>query len=92
MMSESFVFENLIGLFEQTQAAALQQAARSVNTALVARNWLFGWYIVEFEDGGAAHADLYGKKLITRLSETLKARGGDVSYKLTEVQGVLSLI
>jgi len=24
-----------------------------VDIALVIRNWLFGWYIVEFEQGGA---------------------------------------
>ena len=40
--------------------------------ALVVRNWLFGWYIVEFENGGAERAELYGKALIKKLSEQLK--------------------
>lgn len=35
------------------------------------RNWLFGWYIVEFENGGAERAELYGKRLIDNLSEWL---------------------
>ncbi len=69
-MSESFVFENLIGLFEQTQAAALRQASRSVNTALVARNWLFGWYIVEYEQSGLDRAE-YGERFFERLSKKL---------------------
>ncbi len=51
------------------------QAARSVDVALVVRNWLFGWYIVEFENGRAKRAELYGKKLIKRLSEGLKNFG-----------------
>ena len=45
-------FEGLIGLFEQTQTTMQTQAARSVDIALVVRNWLFGWYIVEFEKAG----------------------------------------
>ncbi len=36
-------FEGLVGLFEQTQAA------HSVAIALVVRDWLFGWYIMEFK-------------------------------------------
>jgi predicted nuclease of restriction endonuclease-like (RecB) superfamily len=40
----------------------------------VIRNWLFGCYIVEFEQG-ANRAELYGKLLIKRLSEGLKNIG-----------------
>ncbi len=64
-------FDGLVGLFEQTQTAMQSQAARSVDIALVVRNWLFGWYIVEFENGGAERAELYGKKLIKQLADTL---------------------
>lgn len=64
-------FDGLVGLFEQTQTAMQKQAARAVDIALVVRNWLFGWYIVEFENGGAQRAELYGKKLIKRLSDEL---------------------
>lgn len=65
----------LVGLFEQTQTAMQTQAARSMDIALVVRNWLFGWYIVEFENGGADRAELYGKALIKRLAEELKTSG-----------------
>jgi len=69
-------FERLVGLFEQTQTAMQAQAARSVDIALVVRNWLFGWYIVEFENGGAQRAELYGKELIQRLSDKLTEKLG----------------
>ncbi len=39
------------------------------------RNWLFGWYIVEFEQSGAERSELYGKSLINRLSKELKTLG-----------------
>jgi len=67
--------ENLVSLFEQTQSELQKRAARSVDIALVVRNWLFGWYIVEFEICGAERKDLYGKELIKRLSEELKKSG-----------------
>lgn len=69
-------FDGLIGLFEQTQTALQAQAARSVDIALVVRNWLFGWYIVEFENGGAEHAELYGKKLAKQLSQKRTSKLG----------------
>ncbi|WP_341325864.1 PDDEXK nuclease domain-containing protein [Methylotuvimicrobium sp. KM2] len=68
-------FHGLIGLFKQTQTAMQAQAARSVDIALVVRNWLFGWYIVEFENGGVERAELYGKKLIDTLSKRLIQAG-----------------
>ena len=68
-------FDGLVGLFEQTQTAMQVQAAKSVDIALVVRNWLFGWYIVEFENGGAERAELYGKNLISHLSEKLRKAG-----------------
>ena len=64
-------FERVVGLFAQTQSELLKQAARSVDIALVIRNWLFGWYIVEFEQHGADRAE-YGSKFIETLSNRLK--------------------
>lgn len=68
-------FEQLLTLFQETHRELQKRAARSVDIALVIRNWLFGWYIVEFEQGGAARVELYGKNLINRLSEELKSLG-----------------
>ncbi len=64
-------FENLISLFEQTQNELQGHAARSVDIALVVRNWLFGWYIVEFEQHGADRAE-YGSRFLDSLSGRLK--------------------
>lgn len=69
-------FDKLVGLFEQTQSKLQAQAARSVDIALVARNWLFGWYIVNFEKAGVERAELYGKKLMIQLSKELTNRLG----------------
>ncbi len=67
-------FSGLIGLFEQTQTAMQTQAARSVDIALVLRNWLFGWYIVEYQQNGADRAK-YGKQLLKELALQLSIRG-----------------
>lgn len=68
-------FEQLLTLFKETHHELQKRAARSVDINLVIRNWLFGWYIVEFEQGDAARAELYGKKLMDRLSAELKESG-----------------
>jgi len=67
-------FAGLIGLFEQTQTAMQSRAARSVDTALVVRNWLFGRYIVEFEQNGKDRA-VYGKRLLKELASKLSIKG-----------------
>lgn len=59
--------------------AARAGAARSVNTAQVASNWLIGREIVEEEQKGQERAD-YGKKLIESLSEKMaKSHGAGYS-------------
>ena len=69
-------YPQLLALFKETHLELQQRAARSVDTSLVIRNWLFGWYIVEFEQGGGAErSELYGKGLINRLSRELKTLG-----------------
>ena len=65
----------MLPIFHDTHRELQTRAARSVDIALVIRNWLFGWYIVEFEQGGADRAELYGKNLNNRLSEELKGLG-----------------
>ena len=68
-------FEQLLILFQETHRELQNRAARSVDIALVVRNWLFGSYMVEFEQAGADRAELYGKNLINRLSDELKGLG-----------------
>jgi hypothetical protein len=68
-------FDRLVSLFESTHGVLQARAARSVDVALVARNWLFGCYLVEFENAGAGRAEIYGKALIDRLAAALSQRG-----------------
>ncbi len=74
-MSQKFDFENLVELCRRTHEETQRSAARAIDHSLVARNWLFGKYIVEYEQHGADRAE-YGRGLITSLSGKLKA--GDV--------------
>ena len=67
-------FESLVGRINQVQDVLQAQAAHAVNLALTARNWLVGYYIVEFEQHGEDRAK-YGDKLINRLAEKLVFKG-----------------
>lgn len=84
-------FENLAITFQVTQDALLRHSARAVDSALVVRNWLFGWYLVEFENASASRADLYGKELINKLAKRLKEKGfaGYFTNESPQVQGIL---
>ena len=74
-MSRALDFGHLVDLCRRTHEETRRSAARAADTYLVTRNWLFGRYIVEYEDGGADRSTLYGKNLIARLSDELKAGG-----------------
>ena len=73
-MSEKFDFENLVELCRRTHEEAQHSAARAIDSSLVVRNWLFGWYIVEYEQHGADRAE-YGAALIKKLAAKLAMRG-----------------
>jgi len=72
-VSNNFNFEQLIDLCQRTHEEARARASQAIDSSLVARNWLFGLYIVEFEDGGAERSELYGKRLIEKMSNHLKS-------------------
>lgn len=67
-------FKSLVGHINQVQNVLQAQAAHAVNLALTTRNWLVGYYIVEFEQHGEDRAK-YGDKLINRLAEKLNFKG-----------------
>lgn len=67
-------FESLVGRINLIQDALQTQAAHAVNLSLTARNWLVGYYIVEYEQHGEDRAK-YGEKLINKLAERLNQRG-----------------
>ncbi len=68
-------FENLISAIEQTHLHFQQQAVNAVNVSLTVRNWLIGFYIVEFEQRGDDRA-VYGSKLLVKLAERSKNTKG----------------
>jgi predicted nuclease of restriction endonuclease-like (RecB) superfamily len=67
-------FESLVGRINLIQDALQAQTAHAVNLSLTARNWLVGYYIVEFEQHGEDRAK-YGEKLINRLAERINRKG-----------------
>ena len=67
-------FNALVGRINHVQEAFQAQAAHAINLSLTARNWLVGYYIVEFEQKGEDRAK-YGDKLITRLAKNINCKG-----------------
>jgi predicted nuclease of restriction endonuclease-like (RecB) superfamily len=49
------------------------QAARQINVGLTLRNWLFGMYIVEYEQNGQDRAT-YGQQVVENLAKQFKIR------------------
>jgi len=70
----TMTFELLAQNIESIQTALQQQAAHAVNLSLTARNWLVGWYIVEYEQNGEDRAQ-YGEALLKNLAKRIHLRG-----------------
>ena len=67
-------FDELIKNIEQVSTVFRQSANTSINIHTTARNWLVGFYIVEFEQNGENRAE-YGSQLLKKLSEKLNSKG-----------------
>jgi predicted nuclease of restriction endonuclease-like (RecB) superfamily len=68
-------FDLLVSTFEQTHHHFWQQASKAINVSLTLRNWLTGYYIVEFELQGEDRAT-YGENLFDELANKLKSIKG----------------
>lgn len=66
-------FKQLIALIEQTNQGLQKKAISSINQLLVIRNWLIGFYIVEFEQNGDDRAK-YGQRLLKTIAEELEKK------------------
>ena len=64
-------FESLVSVVEQTHLHFQQQAVKAVNVSLTVRNWLIGFYIVEFQLNGEDRAQ-YGENLFSELALKFK--------------------
>ncbi|TAM97136.1 MAG: DUF1016 family protein [Chitinophagaceae bacterium] len=58
----------------ETNHFFLHQVKRQVNIALTLRNWMIGYYIVEYEQNGTDRAN-YGERLYKEITLRLKAKG-----------------
>jgi predicted nuclease of restriction endonuclease-like (RecB) superfamily len=67
-------FEVLVNTIQQTHSTLQQSALKSVNKHLTIRNWLVGFYIVEFEQRGEDRAK-YGENLLSELTKSVNIRG-----------------
>lgn len=70
-MDSPLNFEQLVHLCQRTHEELCIRALRVVDAQLVVRNWLFGFYIAEFEQEGADRAE-YGTRLLATLADRLK--------------------
>jgi len=67
-------FDKLIQAFEQADEYLQEKAVSAVNQSLTMRNWLFGHYLVEYEQNGEDRAK-YGDKLLNSISRKLQNSG-----------------
>jgi len=75
-------FSILVNTIRETHTSLQQSALKSVNKHLTIRNWLVGFYIVEFEQNGEDRAK-YGEKLLPALKKATNIKGlSETSLKL----------
>ena len=67
-------FNSLVKQINAVQKTLQATAEHAINMSLTIRNWLIGYYIVEFEQHGEDRAK-YGEKLLLTLEEKLKTKG-----------------
>src|SRR3954466_14618407 len=67
-------FQQLIQAINQAHHNLQHSAAKAVNRYLTIRNWLIGYYIVEFEQKGEDRAT-YGSKLLEKIAEKITIKG-----------------
>lgn len=67
-------FERLTFSIHQTNDFLLKNAVKAVNVNITLRNWLIGFYIVEFEQKGSDRAK-YGTKLLENLAKNIRIKG-----------------
>lgn len=67
-------FNDLASIVQTTHDAAQSSAIKAINRMQTMRNWLIGYYIVEFEQHGKDRAE-YGAQLLKKLEERVNRKG-----------------
>jgi predicted nuclease of restriction endonuclease-like (RecB) superfamily len=73
-VKKSVSFDELTTLIKQIHSETQSYAIKAINQLATIRNWLIGYYIVEYEQKGKDRAD-YGDRLLQRLEERVDTRG-----------------
>lgn len=71
-------FSDLASIIQSTHDVAQSSAIRAINRMQTMRNWLIGYYIVEFEQHGKDRAE-YGAHLLKKLEERVDRKGLNVT-------------
>ena len=78
-------FQQLIKAINTAHLSLQRSAVKAVNRHLTLRNWLIGYYIVEFEQRGEDRA-AYGERLLEELSKSLCIKGlSETNLKLNRL-------
>lgn len=77
-MHDSHSFLELTRVIQSTHDAAQTCAVKAINRMQTMRNWLIGYYIVEFEQHGKDRAE-YGDHLLKRPVEKVNRKGLNVT-------------
>ena len=98
MQTKGHEFENVSNLkllanaIQLTSHFFLTQVQKQVNIALCLRNWIIGYYIVEYEQNGKDRAT-YGKKLFAKLAENSTYYGLKIHrFKIQLTESHLNLL
>ena len=67
-------FNDLASIVQTTHDAAQSSAVKAINRMQTMRNWLIGYYIVEFEQHGKDRAE-YGTQVLKKLEERVHRKG-----------------
>ena len=67
-------FNDLTSIIQTTHDAAQSSAVKAINRMQTMRNWLIGYYIVEYEQHGKDRAE-YGTQLLKKLEERVNRKG-----------------
>lgn len=71
-------FKDLVNAVKDVHLSSHQAAVKAVNRYATMRNWLIGFFIVEYQQKGHDRAE-YGEKLLKRLENSLQTRGLNVT-------------
>ena len=71
-------FANLVEAVRTTHSFAQTTAVRAINRMATLRNWLIGYYVVEYEQKGNDKAR-YGEQLLEKLADAVNLKGINIT-------------